>query len=37
MVENLELTLKRGQLLEETVEKSRNLVEASKRMKKSSE
>ena len=37
MVENLELTIKRGQLLEETKLKSRKLVEASERMKNTSQ
>ena len=36
MIEDLELTVKRGQLLEETRMKSESLVSASKRMKKSS-
>ena len=35
-MENLELTIKRGQLLEETKEKSQRLVEASERMRKTS-
>ena len=37
MLENFELTVKRGQLLEETKAKSERLVAASERMRKSSE